>query len=127
MAGWLICSDDYREGRLIMTGRFRKLAIDNALMIMYALATAGEMTVLFHAAVVSIDGDDITLMGDGNVAATEHCTAADIRATATHTVDASGKMRYLYTRRRRWMARMWRRLLPVRKYLLTAVNLIHNA
>lgn len=73
--------------------------------------------------IIRTDGDGITLMGDGNVVATEHCTAADIRATATHTVDASGKVRYLYTRRRRWMARMWRRLLPVRKYLLAAFRL----
>ncbi|MDE6561350.1 MAG: hypothetical protein K2K75_08225 [Muribaculaceae bacterium] len=137
-AGWLVCSDDYREGRLIMTGSFRKLAIDNALMIMYALATAGEMTLLFHAAVVSLNGwgymflgpsgtgkstharlwvqhitgselvDDITLMGDGNLAATEYCKASDIKATATHAVDSGGKVRYLYTRRRWWMARLWK-------------------
>ena len=52
-AGWLVCSADYREGRLITTGRHAKMAIDNALMVLFALATAGESTVLFHAAVVS--------------------------------------------------------------------------
>lgn len=55
-AGWLICSADYRAGRLITTGRYKKLAIDNALMVMYALATADRDTVLFHAAVVSHQG-----------------------------------------------------------------------
>lgn len=52
-AGWLVCSADYREGRLATTGSHTKLAIDNALMVLYALATAGSGTVLFHAAVVS--------------------------------------------------------------------------
>ena len=55
-AGWLVCSDDYSEGRLITTGRHVKMAIDNALMIMFALATADKGTVLFHAAVVSYEG-----------------------------------------------------------------------
>jgi hypothetical protein len=55
-AGWLVCSDDYSRGRLITTGQHVKMAIDNALMIMYALATADRGTVLFHAAVVSCEG-----------------------------------------------------------------------
>lgn len=52
-AGALVCSADYRKGRLITTGHHVKFAIDNALMVLYALATAVECTVLFHAAVVS--------------------------------------------------------------------------
>lgn len=71
-AGWLVCSDDYRDGRLIMTGRFRKLAIDNALMIMYALATAGEMTVLFHAAVVSLHGRGYMFLGPSGTGKSTH-------------------------------------------------------
>lgn len=69
--------------------------------------------------IIRVEGDDVTLMGDGNLAATEHCHAADIRALATHTVDATGRMRYLYTRRRRWMTRLWYWLHPVRRYLLS--------
>lgn len=76
--------------------------------------------------VIRTNGECITLMGDGNMAATEHCTATDIRAIATHTVDASGKVRDLYTRRRRWLAQMWCRLLPVRKYLLATFRLYHK-
>jgi hypothetical protein len=52
-AGWLVCSADYREGRLATTGSHTKLAIDNALMVLFALATADKHTVLFHAALVS--------------------------------------------------------------------------
>ena len=48
-AGWLVCPADYTKGRLITTGRYVKMAIDNALMIMFALATADRQTVLFHA------------------------------------------------------------------------------
>lgn len=70
--GWLVCSDDYRNSRLIMTGRFRKLAIDNALMIMYALATAGEMTVLFHAAVVSLHGRGYMFLGPSGTGKSTH-------------------------------------------------------
>jgi hypothetical protein len=55
-AGWLVCSADYSEGQLITTGKYEKMAIDNALMVMFALATADKGTVLFHAAVVSYEG-----------------------------------------------------------------------
>lgn len=55
-AGWLVCSADYREVRLVTTGKDTRLAIDNALMVMYALATAVKGTVLFHAAIVSFEG-----------------------------------------------------------------------
>lgn len=68
--------------------------------------------------IIRIDGDDITLMGDGNLAATEHCKTSDIKAMVTHAVDADGKVRYLYTRRRRWMARLWLRLRPLRRFIM---------
>lgn len=68
--------------------------------------------------IILIDGDDIALMGDGNLAATEHCTASDVMALATHTVNESGKVRYLYTRRRRYLSWLWSLLLPLRRYLL---------
>ena len=36
-AGWLVCTDDYREGRLILTGHHTKMAINNAVMVSHAL------------------------------------------------------------------------------------------
>lgn len=72
--------------------------------------------------IIRIDGDGITLMGDGNIVANEHCTASDIKALATHIVDDGGNVRYLYTRRRRWMGRLWRWFRPIRKYLLPVVK-----
>ena len=52
-AGWLVCAMGYHAGRLVATGYARKMAIDNALMVLYALATSNSGTALFHAAVVS--------------------------------------------------------------------------
>ena len=71
-AGWLVCSDDYREGRLITTGRHKKLAIDNALMVLFALATADKDTVLFHAAVVSHEGRGYMFLGPSGTGKSTH-------------------------------------------------------
>ena len=38
--------------------------------------------------IISIDGECVTLMGDGNLIGTEHCKLNDIRAIVTHVVDA---------------------------------------
>ena len=71
-AGWLVCSDDYSRGRLITTGQHVKMAIDNALMIMYALATADRQTVLFHAAVVSHEGRGYMFLGPSGTGKSTH-------------------------------------------------------
>ena len=73
-AGWLVCSDDYSEGRLITTGRHVKMAIDNALMIMFALATADKGTVLFHAAVVSYEGKGYMFLGPSGTGKSTHAS-----------------------------------------------------
>ncbi len=71
-AGWLICSPDYRDGRLIVTGLYPNSVIDNALMVMYALATAAERTVLFHAAVVSHGGRGYMFLGPSGTGKSTH-------------------------------------------------------
>ena len=71
-AGWLVCSPDYRSGRLITTGCDTKLAIDNALMVLYALATAEQQTVLFHAAVVSHGGKGYLFLGPSGTGKSTH-------------------------------------------------------
>ena len=68
--------------------------------------------------IIGIDGEHITLMGDGNLVGTEHCTAADVKGVVTHVMDAQERMRDLYSWHRRWAARLWRWLRPVRRYLL---------
>ena len=68
--------------------------------------------------IINITDDQVTLMGDGNVAGTEHCTISDVKAIASHVVDAKGRKHDLYTPWRCKAARLWFKLLPVRRYLL---------
>lgn len=67
--------------------------------------------------IIRIDGDRLTLMGDGNLYGTEQCMRRDVAGIVTHyircghTVPAS-------SRRLRLGIRVWCILLPVRRYLL---------
>lgn len=71
-AGWLVCQEDYRMAHLVMTGNWRKLAIDNALMVLYALAAAPLHTVLFHAAVVSHNDKAYMFLGKSGTGKSTH-------------------------------------------------------
>lgn len=73
--------------------------------------------------IISINGDDITLMGDGNLAGTERCTVAGVKAKATHVVDAHEQLHDLYTPRRCMAAKLWWYLRPIRRYLLFITKL----
>lgn len=68
--------------------------------------------------VIDIDGSRATLMGDGNIAGTERCPVGDIKALATHVVKGNGKTHSLYDRHSQFSVGIWRKLLPVRRYLL---------
>lgn len=68
--------------------------------------------------IIRIDGERVTLMGDGNLAGKEHCMLNDVKARVTHVVDAREHRHYLYNRRRRWASKVWYWLCPVRRYLL---------
>ena len=52
LKGVLLCSGDYRQGELYAEP-INLFGINNALMIMFALATAEKRTALFHSSVVS--------------------------------------------------------------------------
>ncbi len=71
-AGLLVSSADYHNGRLLMTCKYTKMAIDNALMIMFALATADKGTALFHAAVVSYEGHGYMFLGQSGTGKSTH-------------------------------------------------------
>ena len=75
--------------------------------------------------IIRIEGTRVTLMGDGNLSGTEHCSIPDIKALATHVVSHGGKAHDLYTGWRVRAARLWFRLLPVRRYLLWAYKLLN--
>ena len=68
--------------------------------------------------IVRIDGERVTLMGDGNLMGTEHCLIGDIKARVTHVVDAKGRTHYLYKGWRKLAAKVWYWLRPVRRYSL---------
>ena len=74
--------------------------------------------------IIRIDGDRITLMGDGNVGMTEHCLLGDIKARVTHVVSTDNREHDLHNRWRMLAARLWYWLRPVRRYLLAIYRLL---
>lgn len=69
--------------------------------------------------IIRINGQHVTLMGDGNLVGTEQCSVDDIKAVVTHVVNVKGQMHPLYTYRRQLAVHLWYWLLPIRHYLLT--------
>ncbi len=82
-----------------------------------ALAWVEDRRYVLHR-IERIEGERVTLMGDGNLAGREHCRLADIKAMATHVVDSRQKRHYLYTRWRKAASEIWWALLPIRRYLI---------
>ena len=68
--------------------------------------------------IIRIDGNQLTLMGDGNIVGVEHCAVSDVKARVTHVVDERGKPHDLYNRWRTMGAKVWWWLRPIRRYLL---------
>ena len=68
--------------------------------------------------IIRIDGNQLTLMGDGNIVGVEHCAVSDVKALVTHVVDERGKPHDLYNRWRTMGAKVWWWLRPIRRYLL---------
>lgn len=71
-AGWLLGSQDYKQATLVVTGRYRKLAIDNALMILYALSTAELGVALFHSSTVSFGDKAYMFLGVSGTGKSTH-------------------------------------------------------
>ena len=61
--------------------------------------------------VIGIQGDGLTLMGDGNIAGTESCSRSDVMGTVVAIVK---KKRTVVPGK----ARLWRVLKPFRRYIL---------
>ena len=60
----------------------------------------------------------VTLTGDGNLGALEHCQLSDVRALATHVVDTKGRKHDLYSKWRMRGVFIWNLLFPLRRYIL---------
>ena len=71
-AGWLVCSQDYSQATLTVTGRYRKLAIDNALMVLFALSTAQHGVALFHSSTVIHAGKAYMFLGVSGTGKSTH-------------------------------------------------------
>lgn len=81
------------------------------------LARIGGQRYVLHR-VMSVSDTRIELMGDGNVAGRETCRPEDVLARADEVVGPDGRHRRLDTPKQRRRARLWRRLLPVRRWIL---------
>ena len=67
--------------------------------------------------IIDIDGDKVTLMGDGNIRGCEDCRREDVVAVATRILKKDRQVDCMSGRHLR-QARMWKSLLPVRRWLL---------
>ena len=68
--------------------------------------------------VEALDGDAVTLMGDGNRGGVEHCRRVDIAGTAMTILKDGVKEVDCRSRKALRRARAWRRLLPFRRIIL---------
>lgn len=68
--------------------------------------------------IIRIAGEQVVLMGDGNLVGKEYCSLGDVKAIASHVVDADGRTHDLYCRWRCQAARLWWHLRPIRRYIL---------
>lgn len=82
--------------------------------IVLARLSSGEH--ILHR-VYSSDEDSLVLMGDGNRRTREHCRASDVLGVVTMIV-RRGKEVDCSARGERFKVRLWRCLLPIRRYLL---------
>ncbi len=70
---------------------------------------------------IKVDGDHITLMGDGNLVGTEECHTSEVAARITaiikphKTINPDSKKQKTY-------AKIWRVLQPIRRYLLAILR-----
>ncbi|MCQ2194272.1 MAG: peptidase S41 [Paludibacteraceae bacterium] len=67
--------------------------------------------------IVAIDGDKLTLRGDGNIQGKEWCTRADVVGIADY-FDRKGRRIDCKTKWFRLYGRIWNALLPIRRWLL---------
>jgi len=62
--------------------------------------------------IYAMDGEQLILMGDGNLQGNEKCCRSDVAGVVIEIIDPTGKVK------KPSKGRMWRTLLPFRRYLL---------
>lgn len=73
----------------------------------------------------SLDGENVTLMGDGNLRATEQCRRKDIIGKVKYLI-RDGKQTDCDADAERRKAYIWQQLLPIRRYLLKICRIINK-
>lgn len=68
----MICSEDWHEVRLLMRPENARFAIDNSAMLVYAFATAGKQTLLFHSSVTMRGGKGYMFLGHSGTGKSTH-------------------------------------------------------
>ena len=71
LMGVLVCSNDYRQGDIYVENS-NLFGVNNALMVMYALATANKQTALFHSSVVSFQDKAYMFLGKSGTGKSTH-------------------------------------------------------
>lgn len=82
------------------------------------LAMVGEGKYVIHRIVEQKPDGTVVLMGDGNLQGREYCFADSISGRAIEVVRPSGRHDSLVSPKALRRAALWKRLLPVRRYLL---------
>ena len=67
--------------------------------------------------IIKVEGNKLTLQGDGNVSGVEHCTMADVRCVVTEYIRPNRILSADDACLKRKI-RIWRTLFPIRRYLL---------
>lgn len=80
------------------------------------LARLADGSYVVHR-IVKLSGDDVVLMGDGNLLGREHCKRTDVVAEVTQIL-RKGKTIRCSCCSERAKASIWMMLLPMRRYLL---------
>lgn len=82
------------------------------------LAEVAPQLYVLHR-IIRVEGDDITLMGDGNIRGTEHCRRQDVIGLAIG-FKRKGREKMDSTDALKWRiySRLWVPLLPLRRYIL---------
>lgn len=70
--------------------------------------------------IIGIESDIVTLMGDGNVSGTESCSTEKISGTVIAIETPNGSRKSVPD------GRIWRKLLPVRRYILAVYRRYYN-
>ena len=71
-SGTLICEAGYKNATVYITDYAPRFCINNALMVLYALATAPLGTALFHSAVVAHEGYGYMFLGKSGTGKSTH-------------------------------------------------------